>query len=51
MKMGDYDLAKKKLKQIGLNRKETITSQKADAQSLTVMTVTDDYIHYSNREH
>ena len=46
---GDYDLAKKKLKQIGLeSEKRNYNVLKADAQSPTVMTIADDYIHYSN---
>lgn len=46
---GDYDLAKKKLKQIGLDsEKRNYNVLKADAQSPTVLTIADDYIHYSN---
>lgn len=46
---GDYDLAKKKLKQIGLeSEKRNYNVLKPDAQSPTVMTIADDYIHYSN---
>lgn len=46
---GDYDLAKNKLKEIGLDsEKRNYNVLKADAQSPTVMTIADDYIHYSN---
>ena len=46
---GDYDKAKKKLKQIGLeSEKRNYNVLKPDAQSPTVMTIADDYIHYSN---
>ncbi len=46
---GDYDLAKKKLKQIGLeSEKRNYNVLKPDSQSPTVMTIPDDYIHYSN---
>ena len=46
---GDYELAKKKLKQIGLDsEKRNYNVLKADGQSPTVMTIADDYIHYSN---
>jgi len=46
---GDYDLAKKKLKQIGLDsEKRNYNVLKAEGQSPTVMTIADDYIHYSN---
>lgn len=46
---GDYDSAKKKLKQIGLDsEKRNYNVLKAEAQSPTVMTIADDYIHYSN---
>jgi DNA (cytosine-5)-methyltransferase 1 len=46
---GDYDLAKEKLKQIGLeSEKRNYNVLKPDAQSPTVMTIADDYIHYSN---
>jgi DNA (cytosine-5)-methyltransferase 1 len=46
---GDYDLAKKKLKQIGLeSEKRNYNVLKPDSQSPTVMTIEDDYIHYSN---
>lgn len=46
---GDYDLAKKKLKQIGLeSEKRNYNVLKPGSQSPTVMTIADDYIHYSN---
>ena len=46
---GDYDLAKAKLKQIGLeSEKRNYNVLKPDAQSPTVLTIADDYIHYSN---
>jgi DNA (cytosine-5)-methyltransferase 1 len=46
---GDYDLAKKKLKQVGLeSEKRNYNVLKPDAQSPTVMTIADDYIHYAN---
>lgn len=46
---GDYDLAKKKLKQIGLDsEKRNYNVLKPESQSPTVMTIADDYIHYAN---
>ena len=46
---GDYDLAKKKLKQIGLeSEKRNYNVLNPGSQSPTVMTIADDYIHYSN---
>lgn len=46
---GDYDLAKQKLKQIGLESdKRNYNVLKPEGQSPTVMTIADDYIHYSN---
>jgi len=46
---GDYDLAKKELKKIGLHsEKRNYNVLKADSQSPTVMTIPDDYIHFSN---
>ena len=49
LKAGDYELAKKKLKQIGLeSEKRNYNVLKPDSQSPTVMTIADDYIHYSN---
>jgi DNA (cytosine-5)-methyltransferase 1 len=49
LNIGDYDLAKRELKKIGLDsEKRNYNVLKADAQSPTVMTIADDYIHYSN---
>jgi DNA (cytosine-5)-methyltransferase 1 len=46
---GDYDLAKTELKKIGLDsEKRNYNVLKADSQSPTVMTIADDYIHFSN---
>ncbi len=46
---GDYDLAKKELKAIGLDsEKRSYNVLKADSQSPTVMTIPDDYIHFSS---
>jgi DNA (cytosine-5)-methyltransferase 1 len=46
---GDYDLAKKELKAIGLDsEKRNYNVLKPNSQSPTVMTIADDYIHYSN---
>jgi DNA (cytosine-5)-methyltransferase 1 len=46
---GDYDLAKKELKKIGLDsEKRNYNVLKPDSQSPTVMTIADDYIHFSN---
>ena len=48
-KEGDYDRAKSKLKEIGLDsEKRNYNVLKADSQSPTVLTIADDYIHYSN---
>ncbi|KIC92090.1 DNA cytosine methyltransferase [Flavihumibacter sp. ZG627] len=45
---GDYDQAKEKLKLIGLeSEKRNYNVLKPDSQSPTVMTLPDDYIHYS----
>lgn len=49
LKTGDYEQAKKELKQLGLeSEKRNYNVLKPDAQSPTVMTIADDYIHYSN---
>jgi DNA (cytosine-5)-methyltransferase 1 len=49
LQTGDYDLAKKELKKIGLDsEKRNYNVLKADSQSPTVMTIADDYIHFSN---
>ncbi len=46
---GDYDMAKKELKTIGLDsEKRNYNVLKPDAQSPTVMTIPDDYIHFSS---
>lgn len=46
---GDYDLAKKELKSIGLDsEKRNYNVLKPESQSSTIMTIPDDYIHYSN---
>jgi DNA (cytosine-5)-methyltransferase 1 len=46
---GDYDLAKRKLKKIGLDsEKRNYNVLKPDSQSPTIMTIADDYIHFSN---
>jgi|SRR5579871_3110473 len=46
---GNYDVAKKKLKQAGLtSEKRSYNVLKPELQSPTVMTIPDDYIHYSN---
>ncbi len=46
---GDYDLAKKELKRIGLDsEKRNYNVLKPNSQSSTIMTIADDYIHYSN---
>jgi DNA (cytosine-5)-methyltransferase 1 len=46
---GDYDSAKKELKEIGLDsEKRNYNVLKPDSQSPTVMTIPDDYIHFSS---
>jgi len=46
---GDYDLAKNELKKIGLDsEKRNYNVLKPTSQSSTIMTIADDYIHYSN---
>jgi DNA (cytosine-5)-methyltransferase 1 len=46
---GDYDMAKKELKEIGLDsEKRNYNVLKPDSQSPTVMTIPDDYIHFSS---
>jgi DNA (cytosine-5)-methyltransferase 1 len=46
---GDYDTAKESLKEIGLgSEKRNYNVLKPDSQSSTIMTIADDYIHYSN---
>ena len=49
LETGDYDEAKKKLKKIGLDsEKRNYNVLKPDSQSPTVMTIPDDYIHFSS---
>jgi DNA (cytosine-5)-methyltransferase 1 len=46
---GDYDTAKEKLKQMGLgSEKRNYNVLKPESQSPTVMTMPDDYIHFSS---
>ena len=46
---GDYDSAKASLKEIGLtSEKRNYNVLKPESQSSTIMTIADDYIHYSN---
>ncbi len=46
---GEYEVAKQKLRQAGLDsEKRNYNVLKPDAQSPTVMTIPDDYIHYSS---
>jgi len=48
-KQGDYDLSKIKLKEIGLDsEKRNYNVLNPEGQSSTIMTIADDYIHYSN---
>ncbi|MEO5775761.1 MAG: DNA cytosine methyltransferase [Flavobacterium sp.] len=49
LKAGDYDLAKKELNEIGLSsEKRNYNVLKPNSQSPTVMTIPDDYIHFSS---
>ena len=49
LKSGNYESAKASLKEIGLESdKRSYTVLKPEAQSSTIMTIADDYIHYSN---
>lgn len=49
LKSGSYDSAKANLKEIGLESdKRSYTVLKPEGQSSTIMTIADDYIHYSN---
>ncbi|MFD0988550.1 DNA cytosine methyltransferase [Mariniflexile jejuense] len=49
LKSGNYELAKSNLKEIGLESdKRSYTVLKPEGQSSTIMTIADDYIHYSN---
>ena len=46
---GTYEAAKKELKAVGLDsEKRNYNVLKPDSQSSTIMTIADDYIHYSN---
>jgi DNA (cytosine-5)-methyltransferase 1 len=48
LNIGNYDLAKKELKKIRLDsEKRNYNVLKADSQSPTVMTIADDFIHFS----
>gem|GEM_PF-141640 len=48
LKTGDYDLAKNELRKIGLSsEKRNYNVLQPDSQSPTVMTIPDDYIHFS----
>ncbi|HZY80977.1 MAG TPA: DNA cytosine methyltransferase, partial [Cyclobacteriaceae bacterium] len=49
LKEGDYDDAKTKLKKVGLDsQKRNYNVLRPDSQSPTVMTMPDDYIHFSS---
>ena len=49
LNVGAYNLAKEKLKKLGLESdKRNYNVLKPDSQSPTVMTIADDYIHFSN---
>lgn len=49
LKSGNYESAKSILKKIGLESdKRSYTVLKPEGQSSTIMTIADDYIHYSN---
>lgn len=49
LKSGNYEAAKESLIQIGLESdKRSYTVLKPEGQSSTIMTIADDYIHYSN---
>ena len=49
LKNGNYEIAKKELLQVGLDsEKRSYNVLKANGQSPTIMTIADDYIHYSN---
>ena len=49
LKSGNYESAKENLKAIGLESdKRSYTVLKPEGQSSTIMTIADDYIHYSN---
>ncbi len=49
LKTGDYVMAKKELKKIGLDSdKRNYNVLKPESQSSTIMTIADDYIHYAS---
>jgi DNA (cytosine-5)-methyltransferase 1 len=49
LKNGNYEIAKTELAQIGLDsEKRSYNVLKTNLQSPTIMTIADDYIHYSN---
>lgn len=49
LKNGNYEIAKKELVEIGLDsEKRNYNVLKANLQSPTIMTIADDFIHYSN---
>jgi DNA (cytosine-5)-methyltransferase 1 len=49
LKSGNYEIAKKELAEIGLeSEKRSYTVLKPEGQSSTIMTIADDFIHYSN---
>lgn len=49
LESGSYETSKRKLKESGLQSdKRNYTVLKPDGQSSTIMTIADDYIHYSN---
>lgn len=49
LKSGNYESAKPNLKEMGLESdKRSYTVLKPEGQSSTIMTIADDYIHYSN---
>ena len=49
LQSGNYESAKSNLKEIGLESdKRSYTVLKPESQSSTIMTIADDYIHYSN---
>ena len=49
LNVGDYESAKASLKEIGLgSEKRNYNVLKPESQSSTIMTIADDYIHYSN---
>lgn len=48
LNLGNYELAKEKLIELGLDsEKRNYNVLRADSQSATIMTIPDDFIHYS----